>query len=139
MKDGNTVMVAITGVVPGFSAVKGLMVPVPDVPRPMEVLSFVHAYVVVPPVEFVVKESAVVCALLHTTTLAGWFTWAEGFTVNVNDFTGPWHVTPPFVKNGVTTTVAMTGADPAFTAVNAPMFPVPLAARPMPGVSFVHG
>ena len=39
---------------------------------------------------------------------------------------------------GVTVMVAVTGAVPAFVAVNEGILPVPLAARPMEGVLFVQ-
>ena len=55
-----------------------------------------------------------------------------------NVFEGPWQDTEPLVNVGVTTIVASTGANPELEAVNAPIFPVPLAARPIPGVSFVQ-
>ena len=53
-----------------------------------------------------------------------------------NDCDVPEHVTPPFVYRGDTVTVATTGAVPVFTAVNNPIVPVPLAARPIDGVLF---
>ena len=49
----------------------------------------------------------------------------------VKVFVGPVQLTPPLVKVGVTTIVAITGAVPVLTAVNEAMFPVPDAARPM--------
>ena len=49
----------------------------------------------------------------------------------VNDFVGPVQLTPPLVKVGVTTIVAITGAVPVLTAVKLAMLPMPLAARPM--------
>ena len=58
-------------------------------------------------------------------------------TVIVNDFVGPLQTTPP-VNTGVTTIVATTGLVPALVAVNVPMFPEPLAARPIDGALLVH-
>ena len=49
VKVGVTMIEATTGVKPVLMAVKALMLPVPPEARPMLVLSFVHAYVVVPP------------------------------------------------------------------------------------------
>jgi hypothetical protein len=42
------------------------------------------------------------------------------------------------VADGVTTMVAMTGAVPAFVAVNDGIFPEPLAASPIVGSLFVQ-
>ena len=39
---------------------------------------------------------------------------------------------------GVTVIVATTGAKPVFTAAKLPIFPLPLAASPMPGVSLTQ-
>ncbi len=51
----------------------------------------------------------------------------------VNDLEGPWQLVPPKVKVGVTVMVAITGAVPVLTAVNAAMSPVPEAGIPMEG------
>ena len=61
-------------------------------------------------------------------------TLGVGLTVIVNVFTSPsqWF----FV--GVTVIVATIGVAPALIAVNAAIFPVPLAPRPIDGVSFVQ-
>ena len=50
----------------------------------------------------------------------------------------PAHVTVPLAYEGVTVMVAITGAVPAFVAVKIAIFPEPLAANPMEGVSFVQ-
>ena len=50
---------------------------------------------------------------------------------------GPAHEVPPFVKVGVTIIVAVTGVVEVLAAVN-DMLPLPLAARPMLVVLFVH-
>jgi hypothetical protein len=50
----------------------------------------------------------------------------------------PLHDIPPFEKTGVTTIWAIIGAVLILVVVNAKMFPVPLAASPMPGVLFIH-
>ena len=62
---GVTVIVAVTGAVPVFTAVKEAMSPVPLANNPIEGVLFVHKYVVpatVPP-----KVTAVVFPPLHTT------------------------------------------------------------------------
>ena len=58
----------------------------------------------------------------------------DGFTVIVKDNGTP--VQPLAV--GVTVTVAITGAVPLLVAVNDPIFPDPLAARPIDGVSLIQ-
>ena len=67
VKRGVTVIVAVTGVVPVFTAVKLAMSPVPVAPRPIEGVLFVQLYTIVPPVAVVPKDTAVVFAPLHTT------------------------------------------------------------------------
>ena len=75
---------------------------------------------------------------LQITTFAGWFTCADGLTVMVKVLVDPWQDTDPFENVGVTMMVATTGVNPAFTVVKALMLPVPVAARPIPGVSLTH-
>jgi hypothetical protein len=65
-------------------------------------------------------------------------TLAVGFTVIVNVFEAPVQLVPPFAKAGVTMIVATTGVVPPFVAVNAEIFPDPLPANPILGVSLVH-
>ena len=50
----------------------------------------------------------------------------------------PEQVVPALVKRGVTIIVATTGLVPEFTAANDAIFPLPLAAKPIPGLSFVQ-
>jgi len=138
VKVGVTTMVATTGEVPVFTAVNDAILPVPEAARPMLVVVFVHAYVVVPPVLRVPKVTAVVKEPLHSNWSAGWLTCPVGFTVMVKVLVGPAQPTEPLVKVGVTTIVATTGEVPVFTAVNEAMFPVPDARSPIPGVSLVH-
>ena len=135
---GVTTIVAITGAVPVLVAVNEAMFPVPEAKSPIPGVSFVQAYVVVPPVLLVPKITAVVLVLLHTTWLVGWITSPVGLTVIVKVLVGPVQLTPPLVNVGVTTMVATTGEVPVFTAVNEAMFPVPNAKSPIDGVSFVQ-
>jgi len=58
-------IVAVIGAVPVFVAVKDPISPEPLDARPMDVVLFVHAYVVVPPLFVVVKFTADVLVLLH--------------------------------------------------------------------------
>ena len=95
-KCGVTTMVATTGVVPVLTAGNARMFPFPFPARPMLVEELVQVYVVVPPVFTVVKVIAETVLPLQTTWLAGWSTAAVGFTVIVNVFAGPSHVTDPF-------------------------------------------
>jgi hypothetical protein len=55
LKCGITTMVAITGEVPEFNAIKDAISSVPAAASPIEVLLFVQVKVVMPPVLFVVK------------------------------------------------------------------------------------
>jgi len=135
---GVTTIVATTGAVPALIAVNEAILPVPVAGNPMPVVVFVHEYVVVPPVLVVAKLTAAVPVLLQTTWLAGWVTCAVGLTVIVNDFEGPVQLLPLYVKVGVTTIVATTGAVPALVAVNDAILPVPVAGNPMPVAVFVH-
>ena len=67
VKRGVTVIVAVTGDVPVFTAVKLAMSPVPVAPRPIEGVLFVQLYTIVPPVAVVPKDTAVVVPPLQTT------------------------------------------------------------------------
>ena len=138
VKVGVTTTVATTGVVPVLTAVNEAMLPVPNAKSPIDGVSFVQAYVVVPPVLFVPKIIAEVLVLLQTTWLAGWITSPVGLTVIVKVLVGPVQLTPPLVNVGVTTIVAITGAVPVLVAVNEAMLPVPEAAKPMLVASFVQ-
>lgn len=71
---GVTVIVAVTGAVPGLVAVKEGRFPVPEAPRPIEILLLVHAYVTVPPDTDVVKMTGAVADPLQTTISDGLFT-----------------------------------------------------------------
>jgi len=63
-----------------------------------------------------------------------------GLTVIVKVIGVPLQTTPPdkLVYEGVTVTVAITGKMPVLFAAKVGIFPAPLAASPMPGVSFVQ-
>ena len=64
---GVTVMVATTGVVPEFTALKASILPVPLAAKPMEGVSLVQLYTVPETVGEEVKFTAAVIAPLHTT------------------------------------------------------------------------
>jgi len=91
------VIVAVTGAVVAFVPLNEAILPVPLAARPIDVVLFVQLYTIVPPVVGLVKFTAVVGALLHTTWLATAVTVAVGFTVMVNVLGVPTQVTAPFV------------------------------------------
>lgn len=79
--DGVTVIVATTGVVPVFTAVKLAISPLPEAAKPIEVLSFVQLYNVPPTAP--VNDTVAVEALLQITWLLITATVGIGFTVMV--------------------------------------------------------
>lgn len=88
-------MVAITGTLVAFSAVKLGMSPVPDAANPIDGALLVQLYTV--PATAPVKFTGAVGVLAHTVWLAGWFTVGVGFTVIVNVTGKLTQVTPPLV------------------------------------------
>ena len=122
LNEGDMVIVADTGEVPVFVAVNDRL-PVPSVPRPIDVLLLVQEKVVNPPVFAVVKITF--CAdPLQITISAGSFSCPSGFTVMLNVREGPGQLVPPFVKMGVTVTVPVIGWLVVFAAVK-DIFPLP--------------
>jgi len=138
VKEGVTVMLALTGDPVELVAIKGEMFPVPLAAKPMLVLLFVQVYVVLPPVFTVVNVIKDVLEPLQTTWLSGWTTWPNGLTVIVKVSDGPAQLTIPIVYVGVTVIVAITGSVVVFTAGNEAMSPFPDEANPILGVSFVQ-
>ena len=63
---------------------------------------------------------------------------AVGLTVIANVLGVPTQVVPALVYDGVTVIVAVSGAVPALVAVNAAIFPEPLAAKPIEGELLVQ-
>ena len=94
---GVTVIVAVTGALVAFVAVKLAILPVPLAANPMLVVLFVQLYTIVPPVVGLLKVTAVVDAPLHTTWLATAVTVAVGLTVMVNVIGVPTQLVPPLV------------------------------------------
>ena len=90
-------MVATTGALVIFTAVKAAILPVPLAARPMLVVLLVQLYTIVPPVVGLVKFTAAVIAPLHTTWLATGFTTGNGFTVIVKVTGRLIQVMPPLV------------------------------------------
>lgn len=136
VKAGVTVIVAVTGTTPVLIAVNAAIFPVPPAARPMVVLLLVQLYT--EPGTVPEKFTAAVEVLLQTVWFEMAFTVGDGFTVMVNILDVPKQVLPPFVNDGVTVMVAVTGMVPLFVAVNAPIFPEPLAAKPIDGVLFTQ-
>ena len=64
---GVTVIVAVIGEVPVFTAVNEAMSPVPLADNPIEGVLFTQLYTIVPPVAVDPNDTAVVASLLHTT------------------------------------------------------------------------
>jgi hypothetical protein len=81
-----------------------------------------------------VKFTAVVVAPLHNTWLDTVFTVGVGLTVISKVAELPVQL----LADGVTVTVAVTGALVVLAAVNAAILPVPLAASPIEVVLFVQ-
>lgn len=77
-------------------------------------------------------------AYWHTVALPEIVEDGEGFTINAATFCVPWQVFPPLVYSGVIVIATPVGELPEFTARNDGISPVPLAARPIPVVLFVH-
>src|SRR2546426_927353 len=111
------------------------MLPVPLVPKPT-LAELLQLNVV--PATAPVKLIATAFSPLQCVRFVTLFTVGVGFTVMVNEFGAPSQVFPAFVKCGVTVILAVTGAVPLLTAVKGGILPLPLAGRPMPGVSFAH-
>ena len=131
VKVGVTTIVATIGAVVVLTATNDAILPVPDPAKPIVVLLFVQAYVVVPIVFVVAKVIAAVATELQTTWFTGCVTCPVGLTVIVNVFVVPEQLLPPFVKIGVTTIVATIGAVVVLTAVNEGISPVPDPAKPI--------
>lgn len=130
--DGVTVIVATTGVVPIFVAVKAGIFPVPLAANPMEGVLLVHEKVV--PAEELLKVIAFCRAELQSTELLKVFTVASGLTVIVNVFAGPEQP----LSDGVTVIVAVKTVVPVLVSVNGFIFSVPNVASPIAVLLFVQ-
>jgi hypothetical protein len=129
---GVTVMVAVMGDVVGLIAMNDGIFPVPDAPKPIEVLLLVQVYTV--PVTGPLMVTAAVAEPAQTAWFAIAFTDGVGFTVMVK-VTG---VPLQPAADGVTVIVAVIGAAVALVAVKAAILPVPDAARPIAVLLFVQ-
>ena len=90
-------MVATTGAVPVFTAVKAGILPVSPAAKPIEVVLFVQLYTIVPPVAVLAKGMAANNAPLHITLLVTAVTTAFGLTVMVKVEAVPTQIAPPLV------------------------------------------
>ena len=138
MLTGVTVIVATTGAVPTFVAVKLGILPTPAPASPMPGWLFVH-WKNTPGIG-VMKVTGAVGVPLHSNWLDGngAVITGVGLTVIVKVFGVPTQLTPPLVNVGVTVIVATTGKKPVLIAVKAAILPAPAAARPMLGRLLVH-
>ena len=109
------------------------MSPVPVAASPIDGVSFVQVNVVVGVA--LVNVTAVVSVFAHIVSSGTVLVRGIGFTVIVKVLSGP---IQPFGPVGVTVIVATTGPAVAFKPVNEAIFPVPVAANPIDGVSFVQ-
>jgi hypothetical protein len=130
---GVTDTVEVAAVAAAFVAVKEGIVAEPDAANPIVVFELVQLKFV--PVVAPVGTTAVVEEPAQTVWLEIAVTVGVGFTVIVNVVAGEL-VQPLLVP--VTEIVAVTGADPVFTAVKAGILPVPEAAKPTDVVLFVQ-
>ena len=130
--NGATEMIAITGALVVFNAVKDGIFPVPLPAKPMEGLLLLQVKLV--PLTAPVKFIALVAAPLHTVWLAGTAILGVGLTVIVKLWAAPGQ---PFAS-GVTVIVAVTATLDTLVAKKDGISPVPLAAKPMVVLSFVQ-
>ena len=129
---GVTVMVAVTGTVPVFTALNEAIFPLPLAAKPMEGALFVQAKDV--PATGPAKFTAAVGAPLHKVWFPTAFTDGVGFTVIVNTIGVPGHP----LAVGVTVIVDVIAVVPPLVAVNAGIFTEPLAPKPMAVLLFVQ-
>jgi hypothetical protein len=129
---GVTVIVAVMGDVVGLIVINDGMFPVPDAPKPIDVLLLVQVYTV--PATGPLMVTAAVAEPAHTAWLAIAFTDGVGFTVMVKVTAVP--LQP--AADGVTVMVAVIGAAVPLVAVKAGILPVPDVARPIAVLLFVQ-
>ena len=135
--DGVTVIVAVISVIPGFCARKAGISPVPLAASEMDGSLFVQLYVT--PGVLLLNTTGLVSVCAQTTWLGtGFILKAGGATVIVKLIAVPEQDSPLLVLTGVTVIVAVAAVTPGLIAVKAPIFPEPLAARPIDGLSLTH-
>jgi hypothetical protein len=117
-----TVIVPVIGAFVPLVVWNAAIFPVPEAPRPIDVLSLTQVKEVAP---VPLKVTALELAPLHFTWSEGSETVGVGFTVIVKLCGVPSQVTPPPVKCGVTVIVELIAALVELVVVKAAMFPVP--------------
>ena len=120
-------MVATTGLLVLFVAVKTGIFPVPEFAKPILGREFVQLKFVAFPVRFTKVE----IPPLQIVWLVGIITVGVGITVIPNDVLFPIQVTPPPVNWDVTVTIETIGFKPKLTALKLGIFPVPLNWSPV--------
>jgi hypothetical protein len=133
--------VGVTVIVPVISkpvalagAVHELILPEPDETKPMDVLLFVHVYII--PVILPVKAGTVIVAPGHVAMSLNCVTVGVGYIVTLKLIVLPIH---PFVDVGVTVIVpVMFDAVPLVGAVQYGISPDPDAPKPIDVLLFVH-
>jgi len=135
VRDGVALMVPLSGAVPLFVATNGAIFPLPETPSPM--LLFVFVQVKVVPTWLAPKLIAVLLFPAHKIWGVKAFATGVGSTV-IEIVSGiPGQATPPLLKAGVTTMLALIG--PLVALVEAKeIFPVPLAPKPIAVLLFVQ-
>jgi hypothetical protein len=131
VNDATALNVAVSGVIPALVAVNAGTFPVPELPA-NPIASLVLDQVNVAPGTLLLKTTDGTDAPAQTVMLLTGFMVGTGLTVIVNWIGVPVQVTPLLVSDATALNVAVSGAVPAFVAVNAGTFPVPeLAPRPI--------
>lgn len=122
---GTMVMVAVTGLLPVFTALNAGILLLPMAGKPIDGLLFVQVNTV--PATFPVNTTGLVMALLHRTWLAGCTTEGVGLTLMVK----LWGLPVQPVALGTTVMVAVTGTRLLLVAVKEGISPLPLPASPI--------
>lgn len=125
----------MTAVIPELAVLIALklgILPVPLAGRPIEGFELVHVRTV--PGGVLVKLVDETVVPVHITEFAGTITVGNGLIVMVKLYSAPVQL----FSDGITFMVAMMGELELLTAVNAGIFPFPLAARPISGFELLQ-
>ena len=126
---------------PVFVPVNAGMFPIPLPGNPMPGWVFTQLYTIVlagKPELGLLKVIAFVNVAAQSSWLVTALTVAVGFTDILNVVGVPVQVVPALVKVGVTVMLPVIGFAVALVTVNGAILPVPLAARPIPVLSFTQ-
>lgn len=138
---GVTVYVAVTAALVVLVRVPPMVTPLPANPPVKPAPVGAPQLYVVPAgtIPLVLLTGVTEKAVALQTLVVMFVTAGVGFTVMVKFFDGPAQLVPPLVKVGVTAMVAVIAVFPGLSAVNdAILLVVPLAARPIAVLLFVH-